>query len=451
MKKIYTLLFAALLVVSASAQNATSYFMEGSVARSQWNPAFAPNRGYVNIPFIGGIQADVQGNIALDNFLTMQNGKLTTILNSGVPASLALAGLDDMNRIGAGAKLDLIGFGAYTKNKRNFWSVGVNMRVNADARAPYQFFDFVKNGNSGNFANLGMSMDSYIETSFSYSFPIIDKLYLGVRGKFLVGAARVAFNFSDFEAYMGADRWYAHAAGTLEVSGLVPGTDVSSDGTRIYNFDDMGEEVKVPAGYGFGVDIGATYDILPELQLSLSVNDLGMMAWSSGSSAVGKVDEDVEFTGVEIGADGETTQPSFDLDELSFAVADNSGLTKALRASVNAGAEYNILNRRIGFGLFYSAKFWEYKTRHNLTASVNFRPFKWLHASGSFSYFGGDSTAAGVALNICPGFINLFVATDLLLCEKTPQWVPIRQSNMNITFGLAVPLGRRGERHETRF
>ena len=447
MKKIYTLLFAALFTLSVSAQNATSYFMEGSVARSQWNPAFAPNRGYVNIPFIGSLQADVQGNIALDNFLTMHNGKLSTILSAGVPASVALAGLDDMNRIGAGVNLGLAGFGAYTKNQRNFWSVGVNMRMNVDARAPYQFFDFVKNGNSGNFANLGMSMDSYIETSFTYSFPIIDKLYLGVRGKFLVGAARAAFNFSDFEAYMGADRWYAHTAGTLEVSGVVPGTERASDGTLIYNLDDMGDEVKVPAGYGFGFDIGATYDVLPQLQLSLSVNDLGMMMWSGKNSAVGKVDEDVEFTGVEIGADGEATQPSLDLDELSFAVADNTSINKMLRASVNAGAEYNFLDRRIGLGLFYSAKFWEYKTGHNLTASVNFRPLKWLHASGSFSYYGGDNTAAGVALNICPGFINLFVATDLLLCKKTPQWVPINQSNMNVTFGLSVPLGRRGERH----
>ena len=447
MKKIYTLLFAALFVLSASAQNATSYFMEGSVARSQWNPAFAPNRGYVNIPFIGSLQADVQGNIALDNILAMHNGKLSTILSAGVPASVALAGLDDMNRIGAGVNLGLADFGAYTKNQRNFWSVGVNMRMNIDARAPYQFFDFVKNGNSGNFANLGMSMDSYIETSFTYSFPIIDKLYLGVRGKFLMGAARAAFNFSDFEAYMGADRWYAHTAGTLEVSGVVPGTERTSDGTLIYNLDDMGDEVKVPAGYGFGFDIGATYDVLPELQLSLSINDLGMMMWSGKNSAVGKVDEDVEFTGVEIGADGEATQPSLDLDELSFAVADNTSINKMLRTSVNAGAEYNFLDRRIGLGLFYSAKFWEYKTSHNLTASVNFRPLRWLHASGSFSYYGGDNTAAGVALNICPGFINLFVATDLLLCKKTPQWVPIHQSNINVTFGLSVPLGRRGERH----
>ena len=44
MKKIYTLIAAALLATGAAAQNPTAYFMEGSTFRSQFNPAFAPQR-----------------------------------------------------------------------------------------------------------------------------------------------------------------------------------------------------------------------------------------------------------------------------------------------------------------------------------------------------------------------------------------------------------------------
>ena len=57
MKKIYTLIAAALLATGAAAQNPTAYFMEGSTFRSQFNPAFAPLRGYVNIPAIGGVNS----------------------------------------------------------------------------------------------------------------------------------------------------------------------------------------------------------------------------------------------------------------------------------------------------------------------------------------------------------------------------------------------------------
>ena len=248
MKKIYLLLVASLLASSLMAQNATSYFMEGSTVRSQWNPAFAPQRGYVNIPFIGGLQAGLQGNLSLDNLVYFQQGRLTTLLDASVPASMALSGLKPMNMIGASMDLSLADFGAYTKNQRNFWSASVKMRMNVDARAPYELFDFLKTGTAGNFANLGASIDSYFEAAFSYSMPIFDKLYVGARAKLLVGAARAAFNFDEFDAHMGADRWYAHAVGSLEMSGMVPGTRKASDGTTVYDMEEPA--IKIPGGFG---------------------------------------------------------------------------------------------------------------------------------------------------------------------------------------------------------
>lgn len=447
MRKIYTLLLTSLLCTSAIAQNATSYFMEGSTMRSQWNAAFAPQRGYINIPILGGIQADITGNTALDNIIYSSNGKLTTILDASVPASVALSNINEMNYTGFGLNMNIIGFGAYTKNSKNFWSVDINMRADADMRVPYEFFDFMKRGVSGNFANLGMRANSYIETCFTYSFPITDRLYLGVRGKFLLGAARAAFNFTNFEATMGADRWYAEVAGDMEIAGVAPSTKVIDNGTTVYDMDEMGEEMKIPAGYGFGLDVGATYNVLPELQLSLSANDIGALFWSKKGSAMGYINESMEFTGIEIDADGNATQPKFDLEEMNFIVDKNRSRSTMLQTSINAGAEYNFLDRRISLGMFYSVKFREYQTRHMITAAANFRPLKWLHLSGSYSYLGGNQHNTGLALNICPGFINLFVGTDILLCKKTPQWIPIKQSNANITFGLGIPIGRRSMRN----
>ena len=44
-------------------------------------------------------------------------------------------------------------------------------------------------------------------------------------------------------------------------------------------------------------------------------------------------------------------------------------------------------------------------------------------------------------------WINFFVATDILTAKHTPQWVPIKQSSMNVTLGLGIPIGKRGLRH----
>lgn len=450
MKKLYATLIALAAVATLPAQNPTTYFMEGSTLRSQWNPAFAPDRGYVNIPVLGGIQIGTQGNLAIDKVLIPQGGQLTTIFSGSVPSTIALEELSAKNTLGLGSTVNIIGFGKYAKDRRTFWSVDLNLRTDVDLQLPYGLFDFMKNGNPADISGLGITGESYLEAAFCYSFPITKKIYLGVRGKFLAGAARFRMNFDRFAASLGEDRWYADAAGELEVSGLAPGTKMTEAGTPVYDMDNIGDEFKTPAGYGFGVDVGVTYDVLPDLQLSASINDLGAMFWSGSKSSVGGLNRSIEFTGVEIDEEGNATQPNFDLEELEFEVRESKGISRMLRASINLGGEYEFLNRRIGVGLFYNIRFREYETLHNLTLSGNFRPLRWLHISGSYTFVDNRAHAVGLGLNICPGGINLFLGTDVLLSKKTPQWIPVRQSLMNYTFGLGIPLGPRGERHAAR-
>ena len=201
MKKIYTLIAAALLATGAAAQNPTAYFMEGSTFRSQFNPAFAPLRGYVNIPAIGGVNINVGGNIAVDNILFSRDGKLVTLLDSSVSAADALSGLKQNNLLGMDFRMNVIGFGAFTKNHKNFWSFDLNVRVNEDANLPYSLFEFIKLGKEGQIRNFGTSTDSYLEAAFSYSFPLMDdRLYIGIRGKFLAGLARAQVTYDRFES-----------------------------------------------------------------------------------------------------------------------------------------------------------------------------------------------------------------------------------------------------------
>lgn len=449
MKKLYTTLLALVAAATLWAQNPTTYFMEGTPLRNRWNPAFAPDRGYVNIPIIGGIQIETQGNLSLDKVLIPQGDQLTTIFSGSVPSAFALEELSSINELGFGSTINIIGFGKYAKDRKTFWSVDLNLRMESDVHLPYGLFEFMKNGGSADISNLGFSAESYLEAAFCYSFPITKKIYLGVRGKFLAGAARINMNFDRFGASLGEERWYADALGRLEISGIVPDISVNEKtGKEFYDLGNIGSQFKVPAGYGFGVDLGVTYDVRPNLQLSASINDLGAMFWSKGKTAIGELGRSIEFTGVEIDENGNALPTSFDLDDLDFEPCGGKGVSNMLQTSINVGGEYDFLNRRIGVGLFYNIRFREYRTLHNLTLSGNFRPLKWLHISGSYTFVDNRAHAVGVGLNICPGGINFFVGTDMLFSKKTPQWIPVSQSNMNFTFGLGVPLGARGIRHQ---
>lgn len=181
MKKIIYTLIAAFVACTAVAQTPSAYFMEGSTFRSQLNPAFAPLRGYVNIPVLGGVQVNVSGNLSVSDIFYPVNGSLVTLFDKNVSAAEALGNLRSKNMLGTDARINIVGFGAFRKDHKTFWSFDLNMRVEAEANMPYSLFDFLKNGrNEAVINDIKASTQAYLEAAFSYSFPLTDQIYLGV-------------------------------------------------------------------------------------------------------------------------------------------------------------------------------------------------------------------------------------------------------------------------------
>lgn len=448
MKKIIAIFIslAVFAVCSVSAQTQTAYFMEGSTSRTQLNPAFAPTRGYVNIPVLGGIQFNTTGNLSLGSIFYPRNGSLVPLFDKNVSAHEALSGLRSKNVFATDARINLIGFGAFRGDHKSFWSFELNTRVEAETSIPYNLVEFVKTGaHQLNTGDIAVSAQSYIEAAFGYSFQLTDKIYFGARAKFLVGAGRARMSVDRLDVRLMEDVWSVDAQGSLETSGLYMTPDVRENGTEYYGFDNMNMSYKGPAGYGFAVDLGATYDVLPELQVSLAVNDLGFISWSKGTTSRGQMTKSHSFSGVDI-IDGEVSEVEFDFGELEFDKVDPRSKTEMLRASINAGGEYKVWRRKIGLGLLYNCRIWDTRAFHNITASVNFTPIEWFTFTGSYSFLNNRGHGVGFALNACPNWINFFVATDILLGEHTPQFLPVHASSMNVTVGIGVPIGKRSHR-----
>ena len=445
MKKTYAFLATLLLASGVAAQNPTAYFMEGTTFRSQFNPAFAPLRGYVNIPGLGGIDINASGNLAVDKLLYPRNGKLVPLLDEAVSTRQALSGLNADNLLGIDTRVNLIGFGAFTRNHKNFWSFDLNARTTADATLPYSLFAFLKEGTGSDIHNIGLTADSYLEAAFSYSFPLMDdRLYIGIRGKFLAGLARAQVTYDRFDISLREDRWAVLTQGTLDLTAAGAKVETDPD-SETFEIGDLDFKPTKPAGYGFALDLGATYDILPNLQASLAVNDLGFIGWSKKKNVTGFSSKELSFTGVNVTEDG-TESPDFDIDVLEFHKGAPQSVSRMLRATINAGLEYEVWRHKIGIGLLYSARFWEYKTLHNITGSVNFHPIRWFTLTGSYSVIDNRGGAVGLGLNLCPNWINFFIGTDVLITKHTPQFVPVRQSIMNVTLGIGVPIGKRSHR-----
>lgn len=448
MKNRILLLAAALLVwAGAAAQNTTAYFMEGTTFRSQLNPAFAPLQGYVNIPVLGGVSVNMNGNLSLEHILYPVDGSLVTLLDGRVPAETALDGLKSRNLLGLDTRINLIGFGSFTRNHKNFWSFDLNLRVMTETHLPYELFDFLKRGQSTTIRDIGVYAESFIEAGFNYSFPVTDKLYIGARAKFLVGVGRAHMNIDRFDVSLDENTWRADASGRIDVTaaGLDFETAATPDGKETFQLNDMNYSFKGPAGYGFALDLGATYQVLPDLQVSLAVNDLGFVCWSKADTRTGVMNKDLNFEGVVIGGP-DTPQADFDLGEFEFETVASPATTKMLRATINAGVQYDLLRHKLGLGLLYNVRLWKYKALHNLMASVNYRPCRWFTLAGSYFFIENKAHAVGLALNCCPSWINFYIATDMLVGKHTPQFLPVKQSSINVTLGLGIPIGPRSTR-----
>lgn len=449
MKKIYYYSFALLAAVivwpSFGQQIRTAYFMNQATMRTEMNPALRPERGFVNIPFIGGINASVMSNsLSLDRVLypNPDGNGLVTLLDQSVSADQVLGHLKKNNVAEIDASLNLVGFGLY-KGKR-FWTFGLSAKIAGDARMPKEFFEFAKlgsglDGRTYDLKDMRVRATSYLEIALGFSQPLRDDRWtLGGKFKLLIGAADGDVYFDHLYLQMDGEAWRANASGRMNIAmnGLKPQLN-REEGKEYIDGVDMG--FGGPAGYGAAVDFGATFKLLDNLTLSAAVTDLGFISWSAKNTISGIAAGDYTFAGIDLGNGGSGLDAgSFD-ELLKFEQTASKGHTRMVRSTLNVGAEYAILDNKISFGLLSSTRFSPIRVYSEVTASANFRPLYWLNATLSYSAVHGYNSF-GWALNLAPSWINFFIGTDYMFTRITPQCVPIKQKAVNVYFGLGVPL-----------
>ncbi len=449
MKKIILSLAFVCVTAAAAAQSITSYYMPDAIERRNLNVAFAPESGFVSIPLIGSIDIGVTGNIAVGDFLHKSGGELVTLLDGSVSAADALGSLNEgANFTGVDSRINLVSFGRYSKkDNKTFWSFDLSMRTNMNFSMPYEFFEFVKLGKDGDMGGINLYMESFMDVSYGRSrYLLDDKLLVGARVKFLVGMASASLNISKFDVALNSDQWAVDAAGEMEIYGA----GLTNSDPRVgqeFDFDNIEMNGFSPAGYGVGFDFGAEYEVLDNLKVSLAVNDLGFITWSKKSNISATVASDQSFEGVNVSVgDSDSTDEGvdFSFDEIEYNNAESQSKTRFLQANIIAAAEYKLFDELLGVGALYTMEFWRSKTMHNVVISANVRPVSWFTFAASYGFV--NQNGLGLALNFSPSWFNFYVSTDILLSKKSTQFIPINQSAMNLSLGLAVPLGKRSLR-----
>lgn len=493
--------FSVMLIcaLSANAQFLrTSYFMEGTHYRQQLNPALTPTKGYFNLPVIGAINATV-GSTSLgyqdiidiiddgDDFYTKPD-----FMNR----------LKDNNTMNVNFSTEILSAGWY--KGKNFWSFNIGLRTDIGAKLTKNMFTFLNemdamedNWRNSNYdiSNQRLNINAYAEVGLGLSRQINSRLTVGARVKALLGIGNMELklnnvsmnanlpsdteiaqwssesywnNMTPSQAIQAAtdlkrkfDSYHANLNVGAELKSSFKGLELKEEEGKDYvtDFDFDSGKLGI-AGYGFGIDLGASYKVLDNLTVSASILDLGFISWSKSSTKIASANPDpVDIRGSKYAAMVDLNDPQrsvmnavnqlqndadgymnrvtngdvLDYDMLQLQVSDAKESRKSrLASTLVIGAEYGFFNNKLAVGALSTTRFVQPDALTELTFSANYRPKSWFNVALSYSVIQSAGKSFGLGLKLGP----VFLGTDYMFLGKN-------SNSVNGFVGVSIPLGGR--------
>ena len=459
------LIIALLVLVSGATyaqQDLTLYNMWYLQQASFTNPAFFPEcKVNVGIPALSGGQFRV-GN---SGFVYKDLVELGSDDSLRLTPVNALNGMKELNYLDQELRTDIIHFGFRLKEK-NYISLNISVREQLRVTYPRDFFTlaFVGNGltpdeaaadpfigNSdygllGERANLdgfGVDMTVWSEIGVQYARKLMedDKLSIGFRPKLLLGAANI--HTRESEIGLTTDATDYTLTGDLNFVMNTSNVDTATV-TDPATYSDPGIYFK---NIGFGMDLGATFDITEKFQVSASATDIGFINWKSNTRNYYLVGADT-FAGVEgledelLGGGSDTTGIQEGIVEsLTDGFSDSTDTDKYrtwLTARYNLGLNYQFHEKQ-NLGLLVNAHMVKRKLRAAMTLSYNYRLRKWIGFSANYSIYNRSfaNIGLGLSLNLFP--IQGYLIFDNVLAPfmvQNTRNVHMR-AGINLTFGCS--------------
>ena len=386
---------------------------------------------------------------------------------------------------------------------KNFWSFNIGLRTDIGANLTKNMFTFLnemetveENWRNSNYDISGqqLNINAYTEIGLGLSRQINSRLTVGARVKALLGIGnmelklnRVAMSANlpsdqqinqwSSESYWNSmspsqaaqaaqelkdkfNNYHANLTVGAELKSSFKGLELQEEEGKDYvtDFDFDSGKLGI-AGYGFGIDLGASYKILDNLTVSASVLDLGFISWSKSSTKIASANPDpIDIKGSTYANMVDPNNPNtvmnavnqlqndaqgymdrvtngdvLDYDMLQLEVSDAKESRKSrLASTLVLGAEYGFFNNKLAVGVLSTTRFVQPDALTELTFSANYRPKSWFNVALSYSAIQSAGKSFGLGLKLGP----LFVGTDYMFLGKN-------SNSVNGFVGVSIPLGGR--------
>ncbi|WP_299673807.1 DUF5723 family protein [uncultured Tenacibaculum sp.] len=237
---------------------------------------------HVGVPVLSGISMSVNtSGFTVADLFRDDNIDFTTKFNNVV----SNLGSNDYAYINS--QIEVINAG-YQLNKKDYISVGYYTEVDAFLKIPKEFIELIKDGNapfvnrSFLFSDLAMKADvlGVIHAGITRKFN--DKFIAGARLKIYSGALNVTStgNRGSFTTRLGRTTLYEHSLNNVNVNGYTSGLYNENEEFDLQSSDITGN-IFLGSNLGLGFDLGFTYVVDDQTELSASLLDVGFISYSN--------------------------------------------------------------------------------------------------------------------------------------------------------------------------
>jgi hypothetical protein len=333
------------------------------------NPALKPaSMFYIGLPLFSGISVDFNNNfLKLTDFFSAGD-----TLNSWPPPDFdldQLAGsLRKNNTLSADANLPLLGLGFMLGPDLNIF-IDIIDRIEVKTSFPKEVMKLYITGTDQflnqtiDLSGLNIRAQYFREFGAGFSKNVTTKLRIGAKAKLLFGIGALNFDNRLMTLRVNNDLSQTISAdASLEISGQTRLNDLEND----FSGGSVGQMIKsyisTPlSNTGFGIDVGAVYDLNKMISFSAAVTDLGFIKWKEDLKRY-DASNTFEFKGFSL---SDVVHQTISIDSLIQGIIDTVKNSFIGNANPPSYATYLPTILTIGANLNFHLFLWEYYPPRN--------------------------------------------------------------------------------------
>jgi hypothetical protein len=467
-REIILFVFAISFTAIGLAQSSTMYYM-GTVPQSYYlNPATQPECNfYLGMPIASPLQFSYYNSGFSPNDLLWYDAEIDSNIHplySGAAADKFLSNLKDVEFLRTDIAVNLASFGFRAGDM--YFSFDATIRGNEYFSYPKDLMTFVlkgnRNGDVFDFSALNFEFLNYAEFGVNISKSFSSTFSVGIRPKVLFGLGTFVTQDNDITLETNTDEWILNSkfSGKMAVTGMTIPVDedglIDTEGDFSFDSTITDDPAKnwnkvFSKNRGLGVDIGAHFNPVDDIQLSISALDLGYIKWKENPQVV-SMDGAFHFQGYEwIPSDTiDYGEKVLDTIKANLAVSGTSEpFTTYLRPKIIVGGRV-FLTPGFDLGLLAKTEFYKKKVNQDFTLLANWHPFTALSVSASYSLLNKTYSNFGLGLGLKLGPLNMYIISDYIpmFRDEIPQEgssfaipLPVDMYNANLRFGLNLVFG----------